>query len=96
MNRVLLQPNGSLIKSSQSPHPSLAISNTFALSKLPSDYIAIMSKEVYDNEAPSSNGRATYVEPATGMESKAGVLNEAGEIYGNLETAEEYGYVTRG
>jgi hypothetical protein len=93
-----------LIKYSQCPHPSLTISHhipthtslSLSLSNLPSDYIAVMSKEVYDNEAPGSNGRATYVEPATGMESKAGVLNEAGEIYGSLETAEEYGYVTRG
>ena len=55
-----------------------------------------MTKETYGDEAPGSNGHATYVDPASGMESKAGVMNEAGEIYGNIETAEEYGYVHRG
>jgi amino acid transporter len=57
-----------------------------------------MSNEKYDNESPDYSGRghATYVDPNTGVESKAGVFNEAGELYGNIETAEEYGYVTRG
>ncbi len=57
-----------------------------------------MSNEKSDSETQDYNGhgRATYVDPVTGVESKAGVLNEAGELYGNIETAEEYGYVTRG
>jgi amino acid transporter len=55
-----------------------------------------MPKEMYGDEAPGSNGHATYVDPVSGMESKAGVINEAGEIYGNIETAKEYGYVHRG
>lgn len=57
-----------------------------------------MSNERSDSETPDydSHGHATYIDPTTGMESKAGVLNEAGELYGNIETAEEYGYVTRG
>jgi amino acid transporter len=57
-----------------------------------------MSNERSDSEAPDydSHGHATYIDPTTGKESKAGVLNEAGELYGNIETAEEYGYVTRG
>jgi yeast amino acid transporter len=57
-----------------------------------------MSNEKYDSETAGYNGHshATYVDPTTGMESKAGMLNEAGELYGNIETAEEYGYVTRG
>ncbi|RFU29133.1 hypothetical protein B7463_g7206, partial [Scytalidium lignicola] len=37
-----------------------------------------------------------YIDPSTGIESKTGRIAEAGEIYGNIETAEEYGYVTRG
>jgi amino acid transporter len=55
-----------------------------------------MSKETYGDETPGSNGHATYIDPASGTENKAGVMNEAGEIYGNIETAEEYGYVHRG
>lgn len=56
-----------------------------------------MDKETYAvNESPTSNGHNTYVDPATGLESKSGRMNEAADIYGNIETAEEYGYVTRG
>lgn len=52
----------------------------------------------YINESPdyTGNGRTTYVDPATGVETKTGRIIEAGELYGNIETAEEYGYVTRG
>jgi amino acid transporter len=39
---------------------------------------------------------ASYVDPVTGIESKQGRITEAADIYGNIETAEEYGYVTRG
>ena len=55
-------------------------------------------KEQYAvGEEPDYNGhaRATYVDPS-GVESKSGRILEAGELYGNLEEAEEYGYVTRG
>jgi amino acid transporter len=61
-----------------------------------------MSKEQYNvNESPDSpdyNGHANaqYVDPATGIESKQGRITEAADVYGNIETAEEYGYVTRG
>ncbi|KAF7874217.1 hypothetical protein EAF04_002889 [Stromatinia cepivora] len=59
-----------------------------------------MEKEHYNvDESPDYNGsnaRAQYVDPATGHATKAAGLKEAGEIYGNIETAEEYGYVTRG
>ncbi len=88
----------SFIKSSLYPHPSIT---PFHLSLSTSvfdsqSYHTIMSKETYGSEAPASNGHATYVDPTSGMGSKAGVMNEAGEIYGNIETAEEYGYVQRG
>jgi len=55
-----------------------------------------MSK--YDSEVPdySAHGPVTYVDPVAGMETKSGVINEAGQLYGNIETAEEYGYVQRG
>lgn len=36
-----------------------------------------------------------YVEPS-GNESKQGGIAEARALYGDLQTAEEYGYVTRG
>lgn len=56
-------------------------------------------KESYRvDESPDgshSNNHNTYVDP-TGLESKSGRIAEAGELYGNIETAEEYGYVTRG
>lgn len=55
-------------------------------------------KEQYHiGESPDYNGHAhaTYVDPP-GVESKQGRILEAGELYGNIQTAEEYGYVTRG
>jgi len=57
-----------------------------------------MEKEPYTvNTSPEyHNGYATYVDPATGEENKSGRIMEAGELYGNLDTAEEYGYVARG
>ncbi|KAK0117040.1 hypothetical protein ONS96_012882 [Cadophora gregata f. sp. sojae] len=59
-----------------------------------------MDKETYAvNEAPESpgyNGHNNYVDPATGIETKAGRIQEAADVYGDLATAEEYGYVTRG
>jgi amino acid transporter len=61
--------------------------------------IAAMEKDsTYINESPdyTGQGRTTYVDPATGVETKTGRIIEAGELYGNIETAEEYGYVTRG
>jgi len=57
-------------------------------------------KEAYRvDESPDGshgNNHNTYVDPSTGIESKTGRIAEAGELYGNIETAEEYGYVTRG
>jgi amino acid transporter len=58
-----------------------------------------MEKEQYDvNESQDYNGHAhnTCVDHHTGIESKQGRLEEAADLYGNVETAEEYGYVTRG
>ncbi|PQE19160.1 putative general amino acid permease protein [Rutstroemia sp. NJR-2017a BBW] len=58
-----------------------------------------MEKGHYDvDETPAYNGgsHAQYIDPATGHESKVGRIQEAGELYGNIETAEEYGYVSRG
>jgi amino acid transporter len=58
-----------------------------------------MEKEQYNvNESPDYNGHAhaAYVDPATGIETKAGRIEEAAGLYGNIETAEQYGYVTRG
>jgi len=50
------------------------------------------------NESPDYNGHAhaAYVDPANGIETKAGRIEEAAGLYGNIETAEQYGYVTRG
>ncbi len=58
-----------------------------------------MEKDQYNvNEAPDYNGHthASYVDPVTGIETKAGRIEEAVGLYGNIETAEEYGYVARG
>jgi yeast amino acid transporter len=55
-----------------------------------------MSKETYNvSEVPGHDGHA-HDNHVSGAERKAGALNEAGEIYGNIQTAEDYGYVTRG
>ncbi|TVY31191.1 putative proline-specific permease [Lachnellula hyalina] len=56
-----------------------------------------MEKENYNvDESPSYNGRAAYVDPATGEVNKSDPMMEAGEVYGNSDTAEEFGYVHRG
>ena len=59
-----------------------------------------MDKEIYAvNEAPESpdsNGLTNYNNSTIGSEAKTGRNNEAAAIYGDIETAEEYGYVTRG
>lgn len=59
-----------------------------------------MNKEQYNvsTTAEDYNGHAhaQYVDPGTGVESKTGRMTEAADIYGDIETAEEYGYVTRG
>ncbi|TVY49622.1 putative proline-specific permease [Lachnellula occidentalis] len=56
-----------------------------------------MEREKYTVDASSAyNGHAAYVDPATGVGNKSGPLTEAGELYGNLDTADEYGYVHRG
>lgn len=54
-----------------------------------------MEKEPYSigESAPNDNGDAHYAEPSA---DKHGQIAEAAELYGNLQTAEEYGYVTRG
>ena len=66
-----------------------------------------MEKDAYNvNEAADYNGnegadynghaQAQYVDPTTGIENKQGRITEAAGIYGDIETAEEYGYVARG
>jgi amino acid transporter len=59
-----------------------------------------MEKEQYNvNEVGDTykgHPEPTYVDPATGIESKSGRITEAADLYGDVETAEEYGYVTRG
>ena len=58
-----------------------------------------MDKVQYNaSESADYNGHThnVYVDPKSGMETETGRLGEAADIYGNVETAEEYGYVTRG
>lgn len=58
-----------------------------------------MSKELHIvDEVPNYHGgnHTGCLDHLSGMDSKTGRLNEAGEIYGDLQTAEEYGYVSRG
>ncbi len=58
-----------------------------------------MEKDSYavNESADYNNGHAnqTYVGP-TGLDGKTGRMQEAADLYGNVETAEEYGYVARG
>jgi hypothetical protein len=71
---------------------------TVNLLPLPNN-IATMEKEHYNvDQTPDYNGHAhaQYVDPVTGIENKSGRITEAADLYGNIETAEEYGYVTRG
>lgn len=49
----------------------------------------------YVNEAYNGTHQPHYVDPS-GMESKEGRITEAAALYGDIKTAEEYGYVTRG
>jgi amino acid transporter len=57
-----------------------------------------MEKDTHYVADSPENGHApaAYVDPATGIESKTGRISEAADIYGDIETAEEFGYVTRG
>jgi amino acid transporter len=58
-----------------------------------------MEKDQFNvHETSDYNGHphATYVDPATGIESKDGRILEASGVYGDVATAEEYGYVSRG
>lgn len=46
--------------------------------------------ETYSNESPTDE------DPARVVEAKGTRIGEATDIYGDLATAEDYGYVTRG
>ena len=50
------------------------------------------------DETPAFNGHqhADYVEEGRHGRKEAANIQEAGELYGDLATAEEYGYVVRG
>lgn len=47
-------------------------------------------RETYSNDSPS------YDDPANVVETKGVRIGEAADMYGDLATAEDYGYVTRG
>jgi len=47
-------------------------------------------------DATDYGRRPSYIDPVTGIENKQGRITEAAGLYGDIETAEEYGYVTRG
>lgn len=55
-----------------------------------------MEKETYLAEKASSNESPPYDDPARVVEEKGIRLGEAADMYGDLNSAEEYGYVTRG
>lgn len=44
----------------------------------------------------TGRGGESLISPTKGIESKTARLQEASELYGNIATVEEYGYVTRG
>ncbi|CAL3972564.1 unnamed protein product [Diplocarpon coronariae] len=50
------------------------------------------------SDSPTFDGhiRNTSVDPHISIENKSGGIQEAADLYGNLEEAEKYGYVTRG
>ncbi|TVY84559.1 putative proline-specific permease put4 [Lachnellula suecica] len=50
-------------------------------------------KNLSTDTTPDGNGHGQYVNP---LETKSDRIKEAGELYGNLQEAEEFGYVTRG
>lgn len=52
-------------------------------------------KDTYNVEESYSGAHPRYVDPS-GVESKEGRIAEAAALYGDIQTAEEYGYVTRG
>ena len=49
-----------------------------------------MEKEQYTMEAPP------YDEPSRVVEQKGMRMGEAADVYGDIQTAEDYGYVSRG
>lgn len=55
----------------------------------------IEEKDAYVNDSPSPTTSHHFVD-ANGQESKDGRIAEAADVYGNIATAEEYGYVKRG
>lgn len=55
----------------------------------------ISEKQEYDAKGSPSPSSAHFVD-ANGVENKTGRLAEAAGVYGDIQTAEEYGYVTRG
>ena len=54
------------------------------------EYIADSAAERYSQESPP------YDDPTRIVEDKGIRMGEAADMYGDLETAEDYGYVTRG
>lgn len=54
-----------------------------------------MDKEAYHVDESYNGAHPQYVGD-NGVESKEGRINEAAAMYGDIQTAEEYGYVTRG
>lgn len=57
-----------------------------------------MEKEGYAGGSPEkySNETPPYEDPARITEEKSVRIREPVDLYGNLATAEDYGYVTRG
>lgn len=57
-----------------------------------------MAKEMYVGSPREkySNDDSPYEDPAQVVESKGVRIGEAADMYGDIATAEDYGYVTRG
>lgn len=55
-------------------------------------------KEPYGHspEGKYSNESPPYEDPSSVVERKGGRIGEAADMYGDVATAEDYGYVTRG
>lgn len=68
-------------------HPLLPRRVNFTATMAEKDYFHV--DETYNSVHPQ------YVEPS-GIESKQSRISEAAALYGDIQTAEEYGYVTRG
>ncbi len=79
---------------SQLLYPSIHFNSVFVVRR--PDTATMAEKDLVTNATTYDRRRPSYIDPVTGIENKEGRITEAAGLYGDIETAEEYGYVTRG